>query len=98
MSTVKRDYYEVLSVTKNADGSEIKNAYRRLAMQYHPDRNPGNDEAAHKFKEASEAFEILSDQQKRQLYDAHGHAAFANGTGGGTASGRASISATSSAI
>lgn len=83
MSTVKRDYYEVLSVTKSANGDEIKNAYRRLAMQYHPDRNPGNDEAAHKFKEASEAFEILSDQQKRQLYDAHGHAAFANGTGGG---------------
>jgi molecular chaperone DnaJ len=83
MSTVKRDYYEVLSVTRDANGDEIKQSYRRLAMQFHPDRNPGNDEAAVKFKEASEAFEVLSDAQKRQLYDAHGHAAFQGGGGGG---------------
>jgi molecular chaperone DnaJ len=83
MATAKRDYYEVLSVTRSADGEEIKTSYRRLAMRYHPDRNPGDDEAAAKFKEASEAYEVLSDQQKRQLYDAHGHAAFQGGGGGG---------------
>ena len=79
----KRDYSEVLSVTRTANGDEIKKAYRRLAMEYHPDRNPGDDGAADKFKEATEAHEILSDGQKRQLYDRHGHAAFANGAGGG---------------
>ena len=82
MSTVKRDYYEVLSVTKNADGSEIKTAYRRLAMQFTRIAIRAKERPRHKFKEASEAFEILSDQQKRQLYDAHGHAAFQNGAGG----------------
>ncbi len=79
----KLDYYEVLSVARTADGDEIKKAYRRLAMQYHPDRNAGDEAAAEKFKEATEAYEILSDASKRQLYDRHGHAAFANGTGGG---------------
>lgn len=83
MATAKRDYYEVLSVTKTANGEEIKSAYRRLAMKFHPDRNPGDEEASVKFKEASEAYEILSDQQKRQLYDMHGHAAFQGGGGGG---------------
>ena len=80
---IKRDYYEVLSVTRTASGEEIKKAYRRVAMQYHPDRNPGDGEAAESFKEATEAFEILSDDQKRPLYDRHGHAAFAQGMGGG---------------
>jgi molecular chaperone DnaJ len=68
-----RDYYEVLSVERTADGEEIKRAYRRMAMKYHPDRNPGDAEAEAKFKEAAEAYEVLSDQQKRQLYDTHGH-------------------------
>ena len=83
MATVKRDYYEVLSVTRAASGEEIKKSYRRLAMEYHPDRNPGDDAAAEKFKECTEAHEVLSDPQKRQLYDRHGHAAFSAGGGGG---------------
>jgi len=69
-----RDYYEILSVERTADGDEIKRAYRRLAMKYHPDRNPGDTEAESKFKEAAEAYEVLSDDRKRQLYDQHGHA------------------------
>lgn len=82
MASVKRDYYEVLSVIKTADGEEVKTAYRRLAMRYHPDRNTGDPEAEVLFKEASEAYEVLSDPQKRQLYDRHGHAAFQGGGGG----------------
>lgn len=78
----KRDYYEVLSVTRTASGEEIKKAYRKLALQYHPDRNHGDAEAADKFKECTEAFEVLSDAQKRQVYDRHGHAGL-NGMGGG---------------
>lgn len=74
MSTSKRDYYEVLSVTRNADGSEIKKAYRRLAMEYHPDRNPGDKQAEERFKELAEAYEVLSNDEKRQLYDQYGHA------------------------
>ena len=69
-----RDYYEILGVPKNAHQEEIKRAYRRLAMKYHPDRNPGNAEAEGKFKEAAEAYEVLSDDQKRQRYDQFGHA------------------------
>ncbi len=69
----KRDYYEVLGVSRTATAEEIKKAYRKLAMQYHPDRNPGNEEAAEKFKEASEAYEVLSDSTKRQRYDQFGH-------------------------
>jgi molecular chaperone DnaJ len=70
----KRDYYEVLGVPKTADEAEIKKAYRKLAMQFHPDKNPDNKEAEEKFKEASEAYEILSDKDKRQTYDQFGHA------------------------
>ena len=70
----KRDYYEVLGVPKTADEAEIKRSYRKLAMQFHPDKNPDNKEAEEKFKEASEAYEILSDKDKRQLYDQYGHA------------------------
>lgn len=70
---VQRDYYEILSVTKTADGEEIKRAYRRLAMKYHPDRNPGDAEAEVKFKEAAEAYEVLSDENKRKRYDQFGH-------------------------
>jgi len=77
----KRDYYEILEVSKTASEGEIKKAYRKLAMRYHPDRNPDNKEAEEKFKEASEAYEILSDSQKRQAYDQFGHAGV-DGSGG----------------
>lgn len=70
----KRDYYEVLGVSRSASQDELKKAYRRLAMKYHPDRNPGNKEAEEKFKEAKEAYDILSDAQKRAAYDRFGHA------------------------
>lgn len=69
----KRDYYEVLSITKTSNDGEIKSAYRKLALQWHPDRNPGSKEAEEKFKEASEAYEVLSDEQKRATYDRFGH-------------------------
>lgn len=78
----KRDYYEVLGVSKNATDDELKKAYRALAKKYHPDMNPGDKEAEVKFKEASEAYGVLSDPQKRQQYDQFGHAAFENGGGG----------------
>ena len=79
----KRDYYEVLGVPKDADDAAIKKAYRVLAKKYHPDINPGDKEAEAKFKEASEAYAILSDPQKRQQYDQFGHAAFEGGGGAG---------------
>ena len=78
----KRDYYEVLGVDKNADEATIKKAYRKLAKKYHPDANPGDEEAATKFKEASEAYAVLSDADKRRQYDQFGHAAFEQGGGG----------------
>ena len=71
--TTKRDYYEILGVSRNADADEIKKAYRKLAMQYHPDRHAGNKEYEEKFKEMSEAYEVLSDPRKRQQYDQFGH-------------------------
>ena len=83
----KRDYYEVLGVPKDADDAALKKAYRVLAKKYHPDTNPGDAEAEAKFKEASEAYAILSDPQKRQQYDQFGHAAFENGGGGAGAGG-----------
>jgi molecular chaperone DnaJ len=70
---MSRDYYEILEVPRGADGDVIKKAYRKLAMQYHPDRNPGDKEAEARFKEAAEAYEVLSDPKKRQVYDAYGH-------------------------
>ena len=79
----KRDYYEVLGVDKNADADTLKKAYRRLAKKYHPDVNPGDEHAAEMFKEASEAYSVLSDPQKRQQYDQFGHAAFQGGGPGG---------------
>ena len=81
---IQRDYYEVLSVERTADGEEIKRAYRRLAMKYHPDRNPGDTEAEVKFKEAAEAYEVLSDAQKRQIYDQYGHEGLKRGGGPAT--------------
>lgn len=82
MAETKRDYYEVLGVAKGASDSEIKSAYRKLAKKYHPDMNPGNEEAEKKFKEASEAYAVLSDADKRRQYDQFGHAAFENGGAG----------------
>jgi molecular chaperone DnaJ len=79
----KRDYYEILGVPKSATKDEIKKAYRKLAMQFHPDKNPGNKEAEAKFKEASHAADILMDDQKRSMYDRMGHAAEQGGMGGG---------------
>lgn len=78
----KRDYYEVLGVGRSATADEIKKAYRKLAMQYHPDRNPDNKDAAEKFKEASEAYEVLSDTEKRQRYDQFGHDGMKSAFGG----------------
>lgn len=79
----KRDYYEVLGVSKSATADELKKAYRKLAVKYHPDRNPDDKEAEEKFKEAAEAYDVLSDPQKRAKYDQFGHAAFDGSAGGG---------------
>ncbi len=78
----KRDYYEVLGVDRGADESTVKSAYRKLAMKYHPDRNPGDKSAEDKFKEATEAYEVLKEPQKRQMYDQYGHAGLGQGAGG----------------
>ena len=79
---MKKDYYEILGVSKTATAAEIKKAYRKKALEYHPDKNPGDKEAEEKFKEAAQAYEILSDEQKRAQYDQFGHAAFEGGGGG----------------
>ncbi len=88
----KRDYYEILSVDKGADAKEVKRAYRKLAMKYHPDRNPDDSEAEAKFKEATEAYEILSDQEKRARYDQYGHAGVDGQAGGGFGGGQGNFS------
>lgn len=80
---MKRDFYEILGVTKSASADEIKKAYRKTAMQYHPDRNPGDKAAEEKFKEAAEAYEVLSDATKKQRYDQFGHAGVGGASGGG---------------
>ncbi len=80
---MKRDYYEILEITKTSSTEEIKKAYRKVAMKFHPDRNPGDKSSEEKFKEAAEAYEILSDNDKRALYDRHGHAGVNNGGRGG---------------
>jgi molecular chaperone DnaJ len=78
----KRDYYEILGVAKTANAEELKKAFRKQAMQFHPDRNPGDTDAEHKFKEVNEAYDVLRDDQKRAAYDQYGHAAFEGGMGG----------------
>jgi molecular chaperone DnaJ len=83
MPPAQRDYYEVLGVERAADAEEIKRAYRRAAMKHHPDRNPGDSAAEKSFKEAAEAYEVLSDVEKRKIYDQYGHDGLKRGTGGG---------------
>ena len=79
---MSKDYYDILNVSKNASDSEIKSAYRKLAMKYHPDRNPDDKSAENKFKEVSEAYDVLKDREKRSAYDQFGHSAFTNSNGG----------------
>ena len=83
----KRDYYEILGLTKEASADEIKKAYRKTALKYHPDRNPGDKSAEEKFKEAAEAYSVLSDPEKRQRYDQFGHAGVDGAAGAGGFSG-----------
>src|SRR5678815_5998417 len=78
----KRDYYEVLGVSRTASGEEIKRAYRKLAVKFHPDKNPGDQTAEERFKELGEAYDVLIDDQKRAAYDRFGHSAFAQGSAG----------------
>ena len=78
----KKDYYEVLGLQKGASENDIKRAYKRLASKHHPDKNQGSKEAEEKFKEINEAYEVLSDSQKKAMYDQYGHAAFEQGGGG----------------
>lgn len=80
---MKRDFYEILGVSKSASADEIKKAYRKVAMQYHPDKNPGDKAAEEKFKEAAEAYEVLSNSEKKQRYDQYGHAGLGGAAGGG---------------
>ena len=82
MSSTKRDYYDVLGISRDADAAAIKRAYRKLAKKYHPDMHPGDKECEEKFKEAQEAYAVLSDPEKRRQYDQFGHAAFDGGAGG----------------
>ena len=99
MAESKRDYYEVLGVSKDADEATLKKAYRQVAKKYHPDMNPGDAEAEKKFKEASEAYAVLSDPEKRRQYDQFGHAAFDGSAGaGGGYGGFATFSEISSEI
>src|SRR5262245_4925813 len=82
-----KDYYDTLGVARGASPEDLKKAYRKLAMQFHPDRNPGDKKAEHRFKEINEAYDVLKDEQKRAAYDRFGHAAFQNGGNGRGAAG-----------
>src|SRR3979409_2498664 len=82
MATTKRDYYEVLALTKRATSEKVKRSYRKLAVKYHPDKNPDDPHAEEKFKELGEAYDVLNDADKRAAYDRFGHAAFAQGMPG----------------
>ena len=82
MSVTRRDYYEILGVSRDADDQTVKGAYRKLALQHHPDRNPGDHSAEEKFKEAAEAYSVLADSQKRAAYDRFGHQGLAGASGG----------------
>src|SRR4051812_36448334 len=84
---MKQDYYETLGVARGANAEDLKKAYRKLAMQFHPDRNPGDQKAEQRFKDISEAYDVLKDDQKRAAYDRFGHAAFQNGSGNGRGAG-----------
>ena len=83
----KQDFYELLGVAKGASLDDVKKAYRKLAMQHHPDKNPGDKNAETKFREINEAYDVLKDEQKRAAYDRYGHAAFEQGNGGAGAAG-----------
>src|SRR6202050_3671627 len=88
----KRDYYKILEVSRTATEADIKKAYRRLAMKFHPDRNPGDNEAEEKFKEAKEAYEVLTDAHKRAVYDQYGHAGIESSRHAGNAHGAEAFS------
>src|SRR3979490_3405832 len=94
----KRDYYEILGVVRGASDADLKAAFRKLAMLHHPDRNPGDSECEHKFKECNEAYEVLRDAEKRAAYDRFGHAAFERGMGGAGAGFGADFASTFSHI
>ena len=83
----KRDYYEILGVVRTASDADLKAAFRKLAMVHHPDRNPGDNECEHRFKEINEAYDVLKDGDKRAAYDRFGHAAFEHGAGGNSGHG-----------
>src|SRR3954462_14755752 len=87
MAATKRDYYEVLEVSRTSTTEEIKKSYRRLAVKFHPDKNPGDPQAEEKFKEIGEAYDVLMDENKRAAYDRYGHSAFAQGGGAGPGAG-----------